>query len=96
MEKYESLIAAVVFEYSGTYAYNRQQLCDFTTKDLNSEFCLQIGETFKHGGHEYEIKNIRFSIEQEWWFPKQTKLDVFSKYDNNPVNCKIYVLIEKV
>lgn len=95
MEKYESLVAAVVFQHSGIYAYNRQQLCDFTTKDLNSEFCLRVGETFKHEGDEYEIKNIHFAIEQEW-FSNQKVLDVFTKYDNNPVNCKIYVSIERL
>ncbi len=95
MEQYESLVTAVVFQYSGMHAYNRQQLCDFTTKDLNSEFCLRVGETFKHNGDEFEIKNIHFAIEEKW-FSSQKSIDVFTKHDNNPVNCKVYVFIEPV
>ena len=95
MEKYESLVTAVVFQYSGIYAYNRQQLCDFTTKDLNSEFCLRVGETFKHQGDEFEIKSIHFAIEERW-FSSEKVLNVFTEYDNNPVNCKVYVFIDRV
>lgn len=95
MEKYELLVVAVVFQYSGIYAYNRQQLCDFTTKDLNSEFCLRIGETFRHEGYEYVIKNIHFAIEEKW-FSTQMTLQVFMEYDNNPTNCRVYVTIDRI
>ena len=95
MEKYESFVAAVVFQYSGIYAYNRQQLCNFTTKDLNSEFCLRVGETFEHNGEQYKITNIHFAVSEKWYSDQKT-LDVFTQYDNNPVNLKIYVFIDNV
>lgn len=95
MEKFETLIAAVVFQYSGEYAYNRQQLCEFTTKDLESEFTLRVGETFYHNGDEYKIENIHFAMEREYYSEQKT-LEVFTKYDINPVNCKVYVFIDKI
>ncbi|OXB02340.1 hypothetical protein [Flavobacterium pectinovorum] len=95
MEKFETLIAAVVFQFSGQYAYNRQQLCEFTTKDVDSEFTLRIGETFYHNGDKYRIENIHFAMEGKYYSQQKT-LEVFTKYDNNPVNCKVYVSIEKI
>jgi hypothetical protein len=95
MEKYESLVVAVVFQHFGMYAYNRQQLCEFTTKDLNSDFNLCVGEIFRHDGYEYEIKNIHFSMEPEW-YSSQKVLNVFTTYDNNPINCKVVVFIERL
>ena len=95
MEKYESLVAAVVFQKSGIYAYNRQQLCNFTTKDLNSEFCLQVGGTFEHNGEQFKITNIHFAITENWYSDLKN-LNVFTQHDSNPINLRIYVLIENV
>lgn len=95
MEKFETLIVAVVFQYIGQYAYNRQQLCEFTTKDLGSEFVLRVGETFYHNGDEYKIENIQFVMEGKYYSNQKT-LEVFTKDDNNPVNCKVYVFIDKI
>lgn len=95
MEKFETLITAVVFQNSGQYAYNREQLCEFTTKDLGSEFTLRVGENFFHNGDEYKITNIHFAMEAEY-YSTQKVLNVFTQDDNNPVNCKVYVFIEKL
>ncbi|MBS7788302.1 hypothetical protein KIH23_13420 [Flavobacterium sp. CYK-55] len=94
MDKYESLIAAVVFQYTGIYAYNRQQLCEFTAKDLDEEFVLRVGEIIRRDGVDYKITNIHFAMESQW-FSNQKQIPVFSQSESNPVNCKICVFLDE-
>jgi len=95
MQQYESLITRVTFQYNGIDAYNRQQICEFTSKDIKSEFILRVGETFENEGVEYRITHINFLM-LEKFYSKKRKIDVFTRYDNNPVNCQVIIFLEEV
>lgn len=92
MEKYESLIAQVNFKLIGISAYNREQVCEWTRKDIGEDVILRKGEMFYFNSTKYKITDITFTLRKEKF--ERKSMVVFTEFDNNYTNCDVNVFAE--
>jgi hypothetical protein len=94
MEKYESLIAQVNFSLVGVSGYNREQICEWTRKDIGDDVFLKKGEKFYFMSNEYEIMDITFTLRREQPDKRNSKIDIYTEHQTNFTNCDVNVMVK--